>query len=565
MKARFSTGSLLLAAICSAQIANKGVTVTQTDARSFATEKKLALVIGIDAYLEESGLSPLKWASKDATDLAAELARQGYSTDVLLNNRVTKPALRRHLSDLLKRLDPNTGTVVFAFSGHGGQVGREQYLATYEASAEDLDQSGISVRELRTMLEDSSAPRKLMFLDACRNVTTPGAKDAAAPIEPMAELSASRGLRVLVSTGPTTRSFEYDDLKHGLFTYYLLEGLKGAASRPDGLVTFGSLARYVTASVKDRNPQQVPYTDGQASGEFALAGTYRSVPAAVASAPIVAPPDPALDPASEAWKLVKDSTNPTDFDRFADAFASSGLASAARFRATQLRAANDTPAAKAPATETRPSSPPSLNLTQAEVIDRLTRAEAAAHTAITKLVRRSTLEISELAVNGAVTGQFHWVWITQGSGPKQSVQNVEGPTSTMQDIIVTKQDIDNIGGTSGFFLLPEDLRDYQINLLGRAIVGPTETYVLDVAPLHLPSGKKYLEGRIWVSASDFQILQLRGKVVGKGIQRNPEINVSRKLLNGMWLPGAAEADTIFTFPNGATQAIHIAAHFEYHF
>ena len=119
-------------------------------------------------------------------------------------------------------------------------MGREQYLATYEASAEDLDQSGISVRELRTMLEDSSAPRKLMFLDACRNVTTPGAKDAAAPIEPMAELAASRGLRVLVSTGPTTRSFEYDDLKHGLFTYYLLEGLEAAAARPDGLVTFGA-------------------------------------------------------------------------------------------------------------------------------------------------------------------------------------------------------------------------------------------------------------------------------------------------------------------------------------
>jgi uncharacterized caspase-like protein len=119
---------------------------------------------------------------------------------------------------------------VFAFSGHGGQVGRGQYLATYESSAEDLDKTGASVEELRKLLEDSGAPRKMMFLDACRNVTTPGGKDAAAPIEPMVELSSSKGLRLLISTGPLTRSYEYDDLKHGLFTYYLIEGLKGAAA-----------------------------------------------------------------------------------------------------------------------------------------------------------------------------------------------------------------------------------------------------------------------------------------------------------------------------------------------
>jgi formylglycine-generating enzyme len=330
--------SLAVVSLAAAQNGGKGVSLPPEDPTRFLTEKKLALVIGINDYPEESGLSKLKWAAKDATDLAAELTRQGYTVDLLVNERVTKVAIRRHLSDMLKRLDPNSGTVVFAFSGHGGQVGRDQYLATYESSAEDLDKTGASVEDLRKLLEDSGGPRKIMFLDACRNVTSPGGKDSAAPIEPMVELSSSKGLRLLVSTGPRTRSYEYDSLQHGLFTYYVIEGLKGAAARADGLVTFGTLASYVTRNVKDYNPSQVPYTDGQSTGEFPLAGKYKppTAPAAVTTGDY----QPArLDAAAEAWVLIKDSKDLADFEGFARTFPSSELAGAARLRADQLRRA----------------------------------------------------------------------------------------------------------------------------------------------------------------------------------------------------------------------------------
>ena len=118
----------------------------------------------------------------------------------------------------------------------------------------------------------------MMFLDACRNVTMSGARDAAAPIDPMVELSSSKGLRLLVSTDPRTRSYEYDDLRHGLFTYYVIEGLKGTAARADGLVTFGSLPSYVMRKAKDRNPNQAPYTDGQSTGESHWGGNTSRQP-----------------------------------------------------------------------------------------------------------------------------------------------------------------------------------------------------------------------------------------------------------------------------------------------
>jgi formylglycine-generating enzyme required for sulfatase activity len=339
--------SLTVVSLAAAQNGGKGVALPPEDPMRFLTEKKLALVIGINNYPEESGLSKLKWAVKDATDLAAELTRQGYTVDPLLDERVTKVAIRVHLTNMLKRLDPNSGTVVFAFSGHGGQVGRDQYLATYESSAEDLDKTGASVEDLRKLLEDSGAPRKMMFLDACRNVTTPGGKDSAAPIEPMVELSSSKGLRLLVSTGPRTRSYEYDSLQHGLFTYYMIEGLKGAAARADGLVTFGTLASYVTRTVKDYNPSQIPYTDGQSTGEFPLGGKYKP-PAAPAAVTAGSYQPARLDAAAEAWVMIKDSKDAVDFDAFAHTFPSSDLAGAARLRADQLRRAGAVPAVNVP-------------------------------------------------------------------------------------------------------------------------------------------------------------------------------------------------------------------------
>jgi hypothetical protein len=96
-----SSFPLAVISLAAAQNAGKGVLVLPQDPAHFLTEKKLALVI--DNYPEESGLIKLKWGANDATDLAARVDRQGY---------------------MLKRLDPNSGAVVFASSGHGGQVGR---------------------------------------------------------------------------------------------------------------------------------------------------------------------------------------------------------------------------------------------------------------------------------------------------------------------------------------------------------------------------------------------------------------------------------------------------------
>jgi TPR repeat protein len=328
---------LILALGNAAQTGDKGVKVSPRDAAKFQTEKKLALIVGINDYQEESGLSKLKWAVSDAEELATALQSYGYVTDVLADGRAMKVTIRRHLDDLLKRVEPDSGTVLFAFSGHGGQVGSVSYLATYDAGADSLDKDGIAVDEIKNQLAESKAARRMMFLDACRSVTSPGGKDSAAPIAPFMKLADAKGLRMLISTGAKTRSYESDELRHGVFTYYLLAGLKGGAEGSDGLITFNGLADYVTDKVKESKPGQVPYTDGQSTGDFYLGGEYK------APAPAAPPTSASLNLDVERFNAVKDSRDPGLLERVASQLKGAQLAEVLRERAEAMRTANGAP------------------------------------------------------------------------------------------------------------------------------------------------------------------------------------------------------------------------------
>ena len=193
-------------------------------------------------------------------------------------------------------------------------------------------------------------------------------------------------------------------------------------------------------------------------------------------------PSPALDPASEAWKLVKDSTNPADFDRFADAFASSGLASAARFRATncapplppppQLPFRRPTPNP----TRWQPRSSRNPNLPSACFV-----ARRQSGLTLAKLRRRYVMEVSEVGAGGAITGQWKQAFVAEGPPGKSTTRLEEAPPSTLRNVVVTQDDISKSAGVTSFYLGPEDTSLYNFSLLGTR-VGSINAYVLDIAP-----------------------------------------------------------------------------------
>jgi len=247
--------------------------IDRASRESFERQTRVAVLVGIGAYPEGTGLSPLKYPAKDVSELAAELEKDGYAVRQLVDSQASRGVIVRTLNQLAAMLDPDQGTFVFYFSGHGFAQNGVNYLATFGATADDLPREGLSVTELEQLLKNSKARRQVMWIDACRSNSQAGAREASQ--RTFSRLNGAEGMRVLYATRAGGVSYEDDSLNHGVFTHYLLNGLRGEAAGVDGLVTFQDLASYVSDSVLSFSLKsgrlQRPFEAGEAAGDFLLA------------------------------------------------------------------------------------------------------------------------------------------------------------------------------------------------------------------------------------------------------------------------------------------------------
>lgn len=221
---------------------------TPEDKATFEKETRTAIIVA-PSY-RDSGLASLRYTFADAVELKSELERQGYHVHMIPSTEATADGIRQALVNQKTFLDGTTqATLVFAFMGHGFDNGKgKNYLMTYGADLNNMDKEALSLDEVEQLINSSGARRKLIFIDACRNV--PGTRDAAAP-RTMAEFKAAEGTAILLATKPGAFSYEDPELSHGVFTYFLLQGLRGKAAGKDGYITFHDLSDYVGHSVLD--------------------------------------------------------------------------------------------------------------------------------------------------------------------------------------------------------------------------------------------------------------------------------------------------------------------------
>jgi uncharacterized caspase-like protein len=77
---------------------------------------------------------------------------------------------------------------------------------------------------------------------------------------------------IITASDANELSMERDDMKHGVFTYYLLEGLRGKADLDgDGVITVDEIYRYVSQKVPPATGQnQHPVRKGETTGQIVL-------------------------------------------------------------------------------------------------------------------------------------------------------------------------------------------------------------------------------------------------------------------------------------------------------
>jgi len=261
-----------------------------------------AVVIGVGEY-ENKAIPRLRYAARDAQAMYDFLTTQGGypKQNVILLTDATpdKPTLqniRRALGDFLSRRPGRDDMVLIYYAGHGAPEvdaagnesdGLSKYLIPRNADPDSLYSTALPMDEIQRIFARIPSERVVMLLDTCYSGTAGGRTFARQQTRAggisdqfLERLTRSRGRVVITASGPNEVALESPTLGHGIFTYYLLEGLRGKADRNgDGIVTVSELYEYVEDQV-DRaarlaGGRQRPLMKGEIEGTLPLSRVAR--------------------------------------------------------------------------------------------------------------------------------------------------------------------------------------------------------------------------------------------------------------------------------------------------
>ena len=242
----------------------------RTKIRKMAQEEKLQLsrslvCIGIDEY----ALAPLDFCVSDANGIATLLGMPEFGFDdqhILLNDEAGQEKCQRAIVDLLRGPAPFK---LLYFSGHGLAFEDDAFLVTSDYTA---TVPGISLDWLRKEIIGANGV-VTVILDCCRagsaSIRDLGFKAVRAPdIERVIpNLGQSRFL--LAATTSEGIADESKDLRQGVFTFHIMQGLYGDAANRDGIITPSGLFEYVVGKFEESN-RQTPVFKGEQIGRVVL-------------------------------------------------------------------------------------------------------------------------------------------------------------------------------------------------------------------------------------------------------------------------------------------------------
>jgi hypothetical protein len=247
----------------------------------------VAVVIGIGSY-RESEIPRLPYAQSDADVMAKYFENTAgirkENIKVISDDRATLSDITDTIENWLVRRVTETSSVFIYYAGHGALDAStgETYLVPYEGSPESPATRLYPVKRLYEKLEALKVRDVTVFLDSCFSGGGRSINMRGRPIVITAPDTAwdFRKVSVLAASQRNQVSSDLERAKHGLFTYYLLTGIRGEAdSGKDGWVDLKELYAFVrekvqATAVSELNREQTPALLG-ASGVESRAESLR--------------------------------------------------------------------------------------------------------------------------------------------------------------------------------------------------------------------------------------------------------------------------------------------------
>lgn len=233
-------------------------TSSSTHASSKDQGKLWILLVGVNAYQDEE-LPQLSYSAIDCQGLAEALAEATESRftakeiNIYHDFALLKPTLNNAIACLEKitTVARPQDTILFYFSGHGvlDLETNQAILCLADTKKNNLLATGLPLEKLLQSLTSSAAHQQLVWLDACHS----GSINWMSHSNPTPQLiqvlrksaQKSKGFYALLSCDRGQQSWEFPELGHGVFTYYLIRGLQGEAADIQGAIDIDVLYRYV--------------------------------------------------------------------------------------------------------------------------------------------------------------------------------------------------------------------------------------------------------------------------------------------------------------------------------
>lgn len=220
-----------------------------------ADVKIWAVTVGVGRY---TSMPNLKFTDDDAFRFYSFLkspeggALPENQIEILVDESATRENILKTMRSIFLKADDND-VVVLYFSGHG-----------LEGCFLPVDFDGYNNKlrheEIKQIFSESKAKHKLCIADACHSGSMQFGEGLAAKGPTSVSLKrfyqafedTNGGVALLMSSKSEELSLEDHGLRQGVFTYYILQGMKGKAdNNGDKLVTVTELYNYVYKNVRE--------------------------------------------------------------------------------------------------------------------------------------------------------------------------------------------------------------------------------------------------------------------------------------------------------------------------
>ena len=243
-----------------------------------AKRDAVAIIIGIQDYKR---VPKAEFANDDARvfyDYAVRgLGVRPENINMLIDAEAEDVEIIRAFENWLPvHVNKNQTDVYVFFSGHGlpSPDGRALYLLPHGVDKQLLARTAVAQKELVAALQAAKPKSVTMFIDSCYSGQTRGGEVLLAGVRPLVlkadEQAFPASFTVISAAANDQLSSASPELKHGIFSYYLMKGMEGEADENrDGQITLGEMQAYLADKVSRQamgmNRKQEPQFVGDPS------------------------------------------------------------------------------------------------------------------------------------------------------------------------------------------------------------------------------------------------------------------------------------------------------------